>query len=109
MGYYKRLKVAILNDEYFVTILLGDKEMAKKAMLRNYPGLYTELQQGVGLHPKDPDFYSTVAHEAIHAIDFIFDEIGEEAKVNEIYAHCPGRSHLQPVPSRPGQESAYRG
>jgi len=105
MTYYKRLKVAILNDEFFVTVLLGNKEMAKKAMLCNYPDMDTEVFENtrgcyvcwhmqipiiwIGLSPKDPHFYATVAHEAIHAIDFIFDEIGETA-ATEVYAHCVG-------------------
>lgn len=39
--------------------------------------------------PKTPDEIGTIAHEAVHAVEDIFDKIGEKTG-EEIYAHCVG-------------------
>lgn len=105
--YFKHIKINILNEEYWVDVLLGDKEKSWKLIRKWHKdadkewifsnrgfNLYNngEIQNPtiwVGLHPKDEHFYATIAHEAVHAIDHIYDLINEKTG-REVFAHCVG-------------------
>lgn len=105
MGRRKKLKefeIPILNEEYKVYLIGGDEKSAIKYVNEyqntNYhEGDISKASRGLtfykeGYHPvvwirrgiKNP--LSTVAHEAVHAINYIWDYIGEKTK-DEIFAH----------------------
>ena len=105
--YFKKLTVKILNDEYIVIIFLGNIDKTWRKVHKWFP----ELDKGdlfentrghcfmfdgecpviwIGVPFKDSHFYSTLAHEAVHAIDHIFKLIGEGGATHEIFAHCVG-------------------
>jgi len=99
--------VPVLNSEYTVYVMLGDKKWACKSLKKwieddtiviesferirgrcvtregYLPHIY------IALKPTDPHFWSTVSHEAVHAINFIWKVIGETSK-DEVYAHSVG-------------------
>jgi len=101
------IKVSILNDDFYVTVCWGNLKEAEKYivsitdqetkvdMARSYarywsiasfvymPVIYVNLPVG------DERFHSSLAHEAVHAINAIWEYIGEESK-DEIYAHSIG-------------------
>ncbi len=100
----KTIKIPILNSEYSVWVLWGDKNKALKWIRKELEdkninfddlGYRGRTFNHTGYHPViyiavETHFYATVAHEAIHAIDFIWDFIGEKQKGGEIYAHSIG-------------------
>jgi hypothetical protein len=102
---YFELEIPVLNVEYSVLVSIGKKD---KTLVRargifekvddedvdNKRGCYW-AEHGkkpmiwIGVDYTDKHFYATVAHEAVHAIQHIFDEI-EETHSKEIFAHCVG-------------------
>lgn len=102
---YHEIEVPILNTEYSVFVAVGDKEKALTwarsmfTMVHDYDvedvrGCYW-AEHGkkpliwIDLLENTPHFYATVSHEAVHAIQHIFDEIGETHS-KEIFAHSVG-------------------
>lgn len=103
----RTIKIPVLNNEYKVIFTYGSPEEVKKVLKRNYyPMEKIENDhftgRGVCFHwndvhpvialpkiPETPEEISTLAHEAVHAIDDIFFKIGE-TKGPEVYAHCVG-------------------
>lgn len=99
-------RIPIFNDEYAVHIVWGDKNLAermyKKVMPTRIDLLRLENNRGVcfyerGYHPfiyvsalpNDKHFFATIAHEAVHAIEHIFNAIGQPLG-EEIFGHCVG-------------------
>lgn len=100
------IKVPILNDEYCVFVIWGNREKAIMAIkkyydegfnsalgdLRNQRGVtfYTEKKYPIiWLDDENPYMVATLAHEAVHAVGYIFDFIHEESKT-EVFAHSVG-------------------
>jgi hypothetical protein len=99
-------RITILNDEYKVIFIAGNVKFSKKladdygysnwdsSMLYGKRGL-TIYKKGffpMIFMPKIPtksDEYATLAHEAVHAIDYLFDSIGDDNR-SELFAHCVG-------------------
>ena len=100
----KRLKVPILNNEYFVYVLWGNVDKALQFMKSYYgdktltkdmfngcrgrtfycEGCYPVIWVNTKIH-----FYASLAHEATHAINYIWEQIGEKVK-DEVYGHSVG-------------------
>jgi len=100
----EKITVPILNDEYKVYVLMGDKKEAEKfvSSYHKHDCHIGEWFRGIffyqsGYHPviylnlrkNDDHFWATLAHEATHVVKQIFDEIGEHES-NEIFAHSVG-------------------
>jgi len=100
----KKTTVPILNDTYYVYLLYGDKNKAEKWVSDYYPFTLDKYPfennkgatfHGDGYHPTiwisedAPEPYSTVAHEAVHAIKWIWNDIGEYNH-DEVFAHSVG-------------------
>ena len=100
---YHYLEVPILNNEYWVYVIWGDKDRCIKFLKKHFEDVYfTEADfDGIrgkcfsrkGYHPViylvDPKHWGTVAHEACHAVQRIWDYIGEES-FGEVYAASVG-------------------
>lgn len=109
----KYVTVPIFNHEYKVVVCWGDVKYLKK-LLEDYhyePDTVTnrvlqeetEERRGVTFHqhrcysviwvdadlPVD-DAIGTLAHEAVHAVDYTFDAIGENVYHSEVFAHSVG-------------------
>lgn len=102
----KEIIIPILNDEYKVIVCWGDEKYIKKIIRswykdEDYP-LGLDDMRGRCYHkwghhpvialphkPKTAEEIGTLAHEAVHAIDRIFDMVSEKQK-DEIFAHCVG-------------------
>jgi hypothetical protein len=106
MDKFTHINVPILNNEYFVLVAWGEQ---KKAIpwLKKAGDIHTtpkDLEGGRGhwwasnswhcvpviyinIPVKDDRFYATVSHESVHAINQIWEYIGEDCK-HEAYAHC---------------------
>lgn len=99
----KKVKVPILNNEYFVYVLWGNKVRVIKWINSYFGEKYhysfiddcrgkTFYQHGyypVIFINTQIHFFATLAHEAVHALNYIWEDIAEESK-NEIYAHSVG-------------------
>lgn len=100
----KVIKVPILNRDYCVYILQGKKEKALKWLVSYYGDADLSIDDfenyrgrtfyKKGCYPviyliTTKHKYSTLAHEAVHAIDYIWKYIGENNK-DEVYAHSVG-------------------
>lgn len=101
---YFRLKVPILNDEYYVYILVGNIKKSVRFLVSYFEDKTiteedfenkrgkTWFQNGcqpviwIGIHDH---FMSTLSHEAVHAINFIWEYVGEQNK-DEVYANAVG-------------------
>ncbi|MFA5558891.1 MAG: hypothetical protein WDA59_05450 [Methanofastidiosum sp.] len=101
----KTIVIPVLNTEYKVVFTYGTPEEIKRVLKRYYYPMEKILSdhfdgRGVCFHwpgvhpviampqiPKTSDQIGTLAHEAIHAIDDIFEKIGETGS-REVYAHC---------------------
>jgi hypothetical protein len=99
--------ISLLNDEYAVRVVLGKPKDVQKYLLqkidKDMPACDSEFDvRGKtwhleGRYPiiwvspklKGSEFYATLAHEAVHAVRFIFEYIGEES-VDEVFAHSVG-------------------
>ena len=105
---FQSVKVPILNNEYYVTVVWGNLEKAKTYILSitdnkadfcdmgNLRGVMFAVEDFsyqpviyLVLSPEDDKFYSTLAHEATHAVKCIWDKL-EEAYVGEIFAYSVG-------------------
>lgn len=94
--------IQIINKDFKVIFSWGTEEEVKKVLKKwQYPmdeihfrgrGVCFEF---VGCHPlialprfpKTPEEIATLAHEAVHAVDWIFEIIGEESR-SEVFAHA---------------------
>ena len=83
-------RVNILNNEYWVTVYIGkDVKKLKKILVKHFEDDYIEMNQARGrcftrygylpyiwVNTKECKtnklFFSTLAHEAVHAVDEIF-------------------------------------
>lgn len=105
------LRVSILNSEYKVIVVFGGaKEIGKVLKAYHYPEDIThyDLEQmlvdrrGITFYhkncypiialpkkPKTAEQIGTLAHEAVHAIQHIFESIGESSR-DEVFAHSVG-------------------
>ncbi len=109
----KYVIVPILNHEYKVVVCWGDLKHLRKILLDHYyhPDHVTnsflkeqtEIRRGVTFreHRCYPtiwldtstsatDALGTLAHEAVHAVDFTFQAIDEDLTHSEIFAHSVG-------------------
>ena len=104
---FVHIKVPILNDDFYVTVCWGNLKAAKKyivsitdqetkfpltratarywsiASFVYMPVIYINLPVG------DERFLSSLAHEAVHTINAIWDYIQESSK-DEVYAYSIG-------------------
>jgi hypothetical protein len=97
--------VPILNDEYYVVVCWGNAKEVEKILKRWYYTNYENPDMDTrGLcfwntgcfpvialprKPKTSEELATLAHEACHAVENIFDKIGEPIG-GEIFAHSVG-------------------
>lgn len=100
----KEMVIPILNDEYKVIVCFGGNKVIKKVLHRwgHKPSdilLDMSGRRGICYHtngchpvicmprkPKTASEIGTLAHEAIHAVGYIFRMI-EQDSAEEIYAH----------------------
>ena len=101
----QELKIPVFNDEYSVIFCWGEEKKIKKVLrswghktkdvnLLDFRGqtFYTKDCHPVIAMPKfpvTPEQIGTLAHEATHAINNIFDKIGA-FKDDELFAHSIG-------------------
>lgn len=102
----KEIEIPILNDEYKVIFTWGNAEQIKKVLesyghqewatigMENCRGrcFYTRGSHPViamPRRPKTPTEIGTLAHEATHAVEYLFDYISEKPG-GEIFAHSIG-------------------
>jgi len=105
MKKFTKIRVPILNDEYVVWVVWGKDDVVERWLRRWYNNDdvidYQQFKNNRGccyyhkdynpvivIHTKKT-FYSTLAHEAVHAIDQIFNHIGDNNRF-ELFAHCVG-------------------
>ena len=100
--------IPLLNNEYKVIVCFGGvKEIRKTLTSWHYPidfdiesdliNMRGRTYSKKGCHPvillpkkpKTAEEIGTLAHEATHAVDWIFNSIGE-THTEEVYAHCVG-------------------
>lgn len=109
----KSITVPILNHEYKVVVCWGDLKHLRKTLLdhhynpdhvtKTFLDEQTENRRGVTFseHRCYPtiwidadlpasDAIGTLAHEAVHAVDFIFEALDENMYHSEIFAHSVG-------------------
>lgn len=106
----REIIIPILNTEYKVIVCWGDEKWLNKVGLKwGYNNIKptTGIERGLTYttddldrqpiivlprYPKAPMEIGTLAHEATHAIDYIFTIIREESKetYREVYAHSVG-------------------
>jgi len=109
----KSVTVPILNHEYKVVVCWGDQKHLKKTLEAHYynPDNVTktmveqqvENKRGITFRENRcyptiwlngevgaNDIMGTLAHEAVHAVDFIFEAIDENMYHSEIFAHSVG-------------------
>jgi len=98
----KLIVVPILNDRYKVQVCLGDEKFFRKALKKsNYTGLIDGYLKYAGVTfycphgmsiiwikevKKTPQFIGVLAHEACHAIHYLFKYIKQDS-VCEVYCH----------------------
>ena len=102
----KTVVIPILNDEYKVVVCWGNEEYIHK-VLKEYH--YTEFEPvdfancrgktychtrcfpviALREEPNGEEMIGTLAHEAFHAMDYIFHSIGENS-LDEAFAHSIG-------------------
>lgn len=109
----KTVTVPILNHEYKVVVCWGDLKHLRKVLLDHYYNPdhvtksflseQTENRRGVTFreHRCYPTIWinadlpaseaiGTLSHEAVHAVDFIFQALDEDTYHSEIFAHSVG-------------------
>jgi hypothetical protein len=109
----KSIVIPILNHEYKVVVCWGDRKLLRKVMwAHHYDTDYhhigyledeTENRRGVTFKQARcypviwidtnlpvHDAIGTLAHEATHAVDYIFSDIDETTHQGEVYAHSVG-------------------
>jgi len=102
----KTVVIPVLNDEYKVVVCWGSEKYVEK-VLKDYH--YTEHEPidfannrgklfaishsfpviALKEEPNREDMIGTLAHEAFHAMDYIFHYIGENS-LDEVFAHSIG-------------------
>lgn len=98
--------IPVLNSEYKVIVVLGDeksfKRVAKKWEYPDFPipfgdrrgSCYNRSDCHPIIHllkkPKTPAQIGTLAHEATHAMNHVFDKISEVNRDTEVFAHSVG-------------------
>lgn len=104
----KEIVIPILNDTYKVIVLISDKASYIQEKLKSWGYNDTDRinghldgRQGVtfrheGCHPviavpdvRTPQQVGTLAHEAVHAVHYIFEMISE-TNLDEVFAHSVG-------------------
>lgn len=102
----KTILVPILNDEYKVVVCWGDTAYINKVLKKykqperdlfeftDYRGktfMHSHCYPVIALtsEPKTADIIATLAHESVHAIEYIFTYIGEQSR-DELFAHSIG-------------------
>lgn len=103
----KEIKVSLLNDEYSVVVCWGGvKYVAKILKAWGFENFDVEREldtrRGIcfynkGCHPvialpkrpRTPEEIGTLAHESTHAVENVFNNIGETLG-GEVFAHCVG-------------------
>ena len=100
----EKIKIPILNDEYFVYVLFGNEMKVcdwlrgyfddRKLDLDDFQGFRARCYYKKGCYPviyclSKKHLYASLAHEAIHAVNYIWRDIGETEK-EEVYAHSIG-------------------
>jgi hypothetical protein len=102
----KEIVIPILNSEYKVIVCWGDEKFLKKVMKSwYYPDFPIPLgeRRGSTYHrsdchpviylprkPKTKEEIGTLAHEAVHAVNHIFDMIEDDNRSTEVFAHSVG-------------------
>jgi hypothetical protein len=105
----KREKIIpVLNSEYKVIFTWGNPEEIGKVLKswghKEHAVLGgVEDRRGVTFHsmgfhpviamprkPKTPTEIGTLAHEATHAVNYIYDMLGEDYRNSELFAHSVG-------------------
>lgn len=109
----KSIIIPILNHEYKVVVCWGDTKHLRKTLLdhhytpdhitKSFIDEQTEKRRGVTFreHRCYPTIWidaelpaheaiGTLAHEAVHAVDFIMESIDENVYHSEIFAHSVG-------------------
>ena len=100
------LDINIFNDEYGVKVLWDDREKALKKINKHFKKygkgevdseelktcrgktfLTDDLRPIIWFDIKNKYYQSTIAHEAIHAVKWIFEYIGEKSDCEELLAH----------------------
>lgn len=107
----KEIRIPILNEEYKVIVVFGGAgEIGKVLKAYHYPeGLtHYDLEDmlidmrgrtfynkkcypviALPKKPKTPEQIGTLAHEAVHAVEHIFESMHEESR-DEVFAHSVG-------------------
>lgn len=106
----KEIIISILNTEYKVVVCFGEPDQIKKTMKawghdeikdvfmtdggegRRGVCFYTKNCHPIIAmpeYPKTPEQIGTLAHEAVHAIDYIFTAMGQN-DYGEVFAHSVG-------------------
>lgn len=102
----RQIVIPIFNNEYKVVVCWGSDKSVRRVLdsfwyprnidlaedRKNRRGItyrHPECYPIIVLRgfPKDPEEVGTLAHEAVHAINYIFEYIYEESR-DEVYAHC---------------------
>lgn len=103
----KKIIIPILNNEYPVIVCWGDTKFIKQVLKKyghkyddedfnwdKYGGRFFGLEGKDGVivlpkKPKTPEEVGDLAHEAVHAVKYIFDHV-EEKSIDEVFAHSVG-------------------
>lgn len=104
----KAITIPILNNEYKVVVCWGDNKFIDKQLSLHYHKLTIEETNFMNscraitcyedrcypvivLHnrPRTAEEIGTLAHEATHAVKYIFDYI-KELNIDEVFAHSVG-------------------
>ncbi len=101
------MKIPILNNEYSVIVCWGDVETIRKvvrAWHKGYADMVGGLENNRGMcyykhghhpiiampcFPKTAEQIGTLSHEAVHAVNHIFEAIQEHSR-DELFAHSVG-------------------
>lgn len=99
------IKIPILNNEYQVIVVFGDSKAVSKCLKRHkYKDTNGDYGDSRGLtyyeddchpvialprKPKTPEEIGNLSHEAVHAVKYLFDFIGEKS-IDEVFAHSVG-------------------
>ena len=104
----KRIVIPVFNSEYKVIVVWGNEKLLQKtAKDYQYPDdiPYTLDTSNRGCcfnrhechpiiylpkRPQTSEEIGTLAHEAVHAVNHIFDKISEPIRDTEVFAHSVG-------------------
>jgi len=99
-----KIEVPILNEEYSVYVLWGSPEKARNWLAKYFGDKSLTVEDFAGWRGRTfykrecmpviwvsthKYFWASLAHEAVHAIEYIWEYVGEK-DVREIYAHSVG-------------------